>query len=124
MAFLNDHVYDNGLSYLDTATLTLHVCSQEPTTYAQATSTYTLANSAISVGAPAAGSPNGRQVTVAAITGGTVTGTGTGTHWAIVDASASRLVATNALASPQALTAGNTFDQAAFTIRIPQAVSA
>ena len=66
MAFLNDHVYDNGLSYLDTATLTLHVCSQEPTTYAQATSTYTLANSAISVGAPAAGSPNGRQVTVAA----------------------------------------------------------
>lgn len=125
MPYLNDYVYDNGLNYLDTATLDLHICSQEPTTYAQATSTYTLGNKAgVSVGAPDAGSPNGRKVTVAAITGGTTTGTGNATHYALVEPSNSRLVAANALSGGgQAVTAGNPWDLAAFNIRIPAAVS-
>lgn len=124
MPFLNDRVYDNGLTVLDTEANSLHICSVEPTTYTQATSTNTLGNKALAagdIGAPAAGSPNGRQVTVQALSGGTVTGTGTATHYAIVDTVNSRLLATGALSASQAVTSGNTFSTTSFTIRIPAA---
>ena len=124
MPYLNDRVYDNGLTVLDTEANVLHICTQEPTDYTGATATYTKGNkTALSIGAPAAGSPNGRQVTVASISDGSVTGTGTVTHWAIVDTANSRLLATGALAASQAVTSGNTFTLAAFTIRIPAAGS-
>lgn len=122
MAYLNDYVLDAALSTLDTEANRLDICSQEPTTYAAATSTYTLGNkTSLSVGAPADRSPNGRKVTVAAITDGSVTGTGTATHWAMVDTGNSRLLATGALSSSQAVTSGNTFTLAAFDIGIPDA---
>ena len=121
MAYLNDSVYDSGLSYLVTNGSRLDICSTEPTTYAQATSTYTLGNkTALSVGALAAGSPNGRQTTVAAISGASVTGTGTAGYWAITNAS-NTLIATGALSASQAVTSGNTFSLAAFVVRIAAA---
>lgn len=120
MAFLNDRVFDNGLTVLDTEADRLDICSQAPTTYAEATSTYTLGNkTSLSVGAPADRSPSGRKVTVAAITDGTVSGTGTATHVAIVDTVNSRLLATQALSASQAVTSGNTFTLPAFDIGIP-----
>lgn len=121
MAFLADRVYDNGLSALDTEANRLDITSQEATTYAQATSTYTLGNkTSLSVGSPGAATPNGRKVTVAAITDGTVTGTGDATHWAIVDTANSRLLATGSLSGGgQTVTSGNTFTLGAFDIRIP-----
>ena len=110
MATLNDRVFDNGLTVLDTEGNRVDICSQEPTTYAQATSTYSLGNeTSISISAPADASPNGRKVTLAAITGASVTGTGTATHYAIVDTSNSRLLATGSLSASQAVTSGNTF---------------
>lgn len=120
MAFLNDHVFDNGLTVLDTEANRLDICSQAPTTYTEATSTYTLGNkTSLSVGAPADRSPSGRKVTVAAITDGTVSGTGTATHVAIVDTVNSRLLAVQALSASQAVTSGNTFTLPAFDIGIP-----
>lgn len=120
MPFLNDRVYDNGITVLDTEGNALHICSQEPATYAEATSTYTLGNStSLSIGAPAAGSPNGRQVTVAAISNGTVTANGTAAHYAIVDTTNSRLLAAAPLGASQVVTAGNPFTLPSFTIRIP-----
>lgn len=122
MAFINDRVFDNGLTVLDTEANRLDICSQEPVTYTEATSTYTLGNkTSLSVGAPADRAPSGRKVTVAAITDGSVTGTGTATHWAIVDTGNSRLLATGALAASQVVTNGNTFALAAFDIGIPDA---
>jgi hypothetical protein len=122
MAFINDRVFDNGLSVLDTEANRLDICSAEPTTYAQATSTNTLGNkSGLSVGAPEDRSPNGRKVAVAAITDGSVTATGTASHWAISDTGNSRLLATGALAASQAVTSGNTFSLGAFDIGIPDA---
>ena len=77
MATLNDRVLDNGLTVLDTEANRVDICSSEPTTYAAATSTLTLGNeTSISISAPADASPNGRKVTLAAITGASVTGTG------------------------------------------------
>lgn len=124
MPLLADYVLDLALAYLDTSANRLDICSQEPTTYAAATSTYTLGNNtSLSVGAPADAPGGGRQVTVAAITDGSVTGTGTATHWAISDTSNSRLLATNALSASQSVTSGNTFTLTSFTIRLPDAVS-
>lgn len=120
MATLNNRVFDNGLSVLDTEANKILVTSQEATTYTEANATYALGNStSLSIGAPADRSGGGREVTVAAISDGSVTGTGTATHFAIVDTLNSRLLATGSLTASQAVTSGNTFTLGAFTIGIP-----
>jgi hypothetical protein len=122
MAFLADRVLDLGLNVPDTEATRLDICSQEPTTYAEATSTYTLGNkTSLSIGAPGARTPTGRKVTVAAFTDGTVTATGTATHWAIVDTTNSRLLATGTLSASQVVTNGNAFSLGAFDLGIPGA---
>ncbi len=119
MSYLSNNVYDQGLNYLDANGVRLDICSQEPTTYAQATSTYSLGNKiGYNVGVPGPGTPNGRAVTCPAITDGNVTGTGTVTSWAITNGS-NELLAAGPLAASQAVTGGFTFTLAAFTIRIP-----
>jgi hypothetical protein len=122
MPFINDRVFDNGLTVLDTEANRLDICSSEPATFTAATTTASLGNkTSLSVGAPADRTPNGRRVTVAAITDGTVTATGTATHWAITDTVNSRLLATGALSASQSVTNGNTFTLGAFDIGIPDA---
>lgn len=120
MATLADRVYDNGLTVLDTEANRLDICSTEPTTYTEATSTYTLGNkTSLSIGAPADRTGGGREVTVASFTDGSVTGSGTAAYYAIVDTVNSRLLATGALSSSQAVTSGNTFSISSFKIGIP-----
>ncbi len=119
MAFINDDVLDAALDEIINATSkVLHICSQEPTTYTEASSTYTLGNkSAPTVGTKADGDVSGRKCTISAITDGSVTGTDTATHWALVDGS--RLLATEALASSQSVTSGNDFTLTAIDIEFP-----
>lgn len=125
MAFISDLILDLPLTYIQTDGDRLYICSQEPTTFTEATATYDLGvKTALSIGAPGNGTPNGRKVTVAAITDGSVTDTGTATHWAIVDFGDSELMITGQLAASQAVTSGNTFTLAAFDIRFPDAVNA
>lgn len=122
MAYINDSAFDAALNWIISKGLRLDICSQEPTTYAQATSTYSIGNKVgPSLGAVANGATSGRRTTVAAITDGTVTATATATHWALTDAS-SILAATGALAASQALTSGNPFTTPAFDITFPDAV--
>jgi len=120
---INDRVLDNGLSVLDTEADRLYICTQEPTTYTQASATYALGNKSGSAGSicgsPAARSPSGRKVTTAAITDGTVTTGGTASHWAIVDSSNSRLLAAGALSAPHAVVTDYPFSLASFDIGIP-----
>lgn len=125
MAYLNDRVLDNGLNTLTNEGTRLDLCHTEPTTYTQATSTYTVGNkTGISIGAPAARAPSGRKVTVPAITDGTVTATSTGTsddpqYYAVTDPGNSRLLAAGPLAAAQLVTSGNVFTLTAFDIGIP-----
>jgi hypothetical protein len=120
MATLADRVYDNGLTVLDTEANRVDICSQEPTTYAQATSTYTLGNeTTITISAPTDGDTSGRKVTLSAISGASVTATGTATHYAITDTSNSRLLATGSISPSQGVTSGNTFSLTAVDIEIP-----
>lgn len=120
MASLADRVFDNGLTVLDTEANKILLTSQEATTYTEANATYALGNStSLSVGAPADRTGGGREVTVAAISDGSITGSGTATHYAIVDTVNSRLLATGSLTESQVVTSGNTFTLGSFTIGIP-----
>lgn len=123
MATLNDRVFDNGLSVLDLEANAIYITSQEATDYTDATSTSALGNStSLSIGAPQDRTGGGREVVVAAISDGSVTGTGTATHYALVDTANSRLLATGTLTASQSVTSGNTFTLSSFTIGIPDPV--
>lgn len=120
MSYLTDNALDGGLDYLTTNGNRLDVCSQEPATYTEATSTYTLGNkTAASVGAAAAGDVSGRKVTVAAVTDGTVSGSGTASHWALSYTTGTELLAANSLSASQSVTSGNTWTLPAFDIEFP-----
>lgn len=119
MSYLNDSVLDSGVGWIDTNASRLDICSTEPTTYSQATSDYTLGNkTSINPNAPADRTGGGRQVTIPAITDGSVTGTGTAAYWALTNGS-DTLIAVNALSSSQGVTSGNTFTLTEFEIGIP-----
>ncbi len=120
MAFIADTVFDNGLAVLDTNGIRLDICSTEPTTYTEATATYTLGNDTVNTGAPTDGVTDGRRVIVPTITAGSVTGTGTAAFWALTDNS-SILFATGALSASQVVTTGNTFSLDAVSITIRDA---
>ncbi len=119
--FINDEVFDQGLDWADITGTRLDIISTDPGgTYAAVTGN-TLGNKTIGITVPEdADSGTGRQVTVPAITDGSVTGTGTATHWAIHNAS-DTVVASGALSSSQAVTSGNPFtlDEILITIRDP-----
>ncbi|MBF9042944.1 hypothetical protein HKCCE4037_06380 [Rhodobacterales bacterium HKCCE4037] len=120
MAYLNDDVLDNGLQELTDDGTAVYICSQEPTTYAEATSTYALgAKTGITVGSPEDGAVNGRRVIVPPISDGGVTATGTATHQALVDVTGTRLLAVEELDASQAVTNGNSFSLTAWSITIP-----
>lgn len=123
---LGDRVLDVGLTALDTECDKIHVCSSTPTDYAD-TLTKSLGNKNFGAGnafgSPAAGSPDGRKVTSAAITDGSVTASGTVACWAAVDSSNSRLLATGSLTGGMAVTNTWVFTLDAFAIHLPVATA-
>lgn len=119
MPLISDAVFDAGLAYVITNGTRLELCSSEPATYG-AIAAAALANKAVTCGAAQNGATSGRRSIVPAITDGSVTGTGTATHWALHD-NASILVATGALSASQAVTSGNTFTLDAISITIADA---
>ena len=125
--FINDLVFDNGLAAVKASASHRYICSAEPATFTQASSTFALGNKNFGAGsvypaAIAAGSPSGRKITAAVVTDGTVTANGTATHDAIVSQAVSRLDAANALSASQAVTSGNTFTLTAQDLRLPNVV--
>lgn len=119
MAFINDLVFDAALDYIiNASSKELHICSQEPATRTAAIATYSLGSkSSPTVGTKANGDVSGRKCTISAITDGAVSGTGTATHWALVDGT--NLLATRTLGASQAVTSGNTFTLTAIDIEFP-----
>lgn len=116
-------VLDAALNYLADQGDRIDICSAEPTTYAEATSTYTLGTTTMTLGAGngdysaiADGDTSGRKITVLAQTGISVTSTGTATHIAITDGTAALLYVTTC--TSQAVTSGNTADLSAWDVEI------
>ena len=121
MPFINDEVFDQGLDYADTNGTRIDICfTQEPTTYTEATTTFTCGNDTVNTGITEAGATDGRRVIVPAISAGSVTATQTAGWWALTDASAV-LIAAGALSATQAVTSGNTFTLDAISITIRDA---
>lgn len=123
MAAMNDSVFDAGLATITTNGTRIDITSVDPgTTYATVTAN-TLGNDTVTTGAAAnASSGTGRSVTVPAITAGSVTGTGTATHWALTNGT-STVYASGALTASQAVTSGNTFSLDAIEIIIRDATA-
>lgn len=118
-AFLNDRVLDLGLTILDTEANVLHYCSSLPSDYAGTLTASLGSKTSLSVGSPAARSPSGRKVTVAAVTNGAATANGTITHYALVDSANSRLLAAQTVAVSKTVNNGDTITSPAFDIGIP-----
>lgn len=120
MSAIHDDVLDAALSYFSTYTEKLYICNADPgVTWANIASYGIGSKSSPDFTGPANGDVSGRKITVDAITDGSVTSTDTATHWAITDDSATKILASGALASSQAVTNGNTFTLTAIDIEIP-----
>lgn len=121
MTLLADYCLDGLVAKVIEGTR-IDICTQEPTTYTEATSTYTKGNkTSVSAGAASDRTGGGRKTTIPSTTGGNVTGTGTVTHYAWTDPANSRLLGAAALSASQAVTSGNTFSTSAFDIGVPDA---
>ena len=120
MAFINDNVFDQGLNWADTNGTRIDITSVDPVGVYATVTANTLGNATVNTGAPQDGVTDGRRVVVPAITSGSVTGTGTATHWALTDG-ASNVIASGALSASQAVTSGNTFTLDAISITLRDA---
>jgi hypothetical protein len=124
---IEDYIVQNGIAAVHTGTTNIRINSTEPTTYAIAVTSGCLGYKSFGAnntfGADTSASPSGRLVTSAAISDGTITTSGTASWWAATDETNSRLLAHGSLSATQAVTSGNSFSLAAFTIKIPAAIS-
>jgi hypothetical protein len=107
---VNDIVLDAALDVVVNNADRVDVCSVAPTTYAEATSTYTLADETMITGQgndynTANGDTSGRKVTVSAKNGITVDATGMATHVSLVDTTGTDLLYVTELGSVRSNTA-------------------
>lgn len=112
-----DAVLDAALSYIKTNAILLVVCSDTPTTYANATATYDLADVAIDgddmvIGD---GTVSGRKLTISEQAAVTIDHSGTATHIALCSSDTLLYVTT---CTSQALTAANTVTVPAWKIEL------
>ena len=118
--YINPDVLDNGLNIITASGNKLVICSQLPATYVEANSTYILGSKiSPNISVPQNRVPDGRKVIVAAVLDGSVSASGTATHYAILDTTNSRLLAAQALGTPQYVTIYNTFTLTIVDIGIP-----
>jgi hypothetical protein len=117
---LGNNVLDFGLRRFTSNANGLYICSTIPTTYVQATTTYTLGNISVAAGTlfalPVNGSPAGRIVNSTAINNGACTAAGTPVCWAVVDSINSDLMATGPMAGAAAVSSGQTWQLASFDV--------
>ena len=120
--YQNDIILDTALDYIKNNVTQISICNAQPTTYAQATSTYKLAiRAGLTSGSftgPADGTPNGRKITVNEQASITVDASGDATHVALCSGSVLLYVTT---CTQQTLTSGNTCTVPLWTITLADA---
>jgi hypothetical protein len=116
---VDNTVLDGALEIIDDNAILLVVCSDTPTTYANATATYDLADVAIDAAdmtiADDAGAGGGRKITIAEQAAITINHSGTATHIALCSTDTLLYVTT---CTSQALVSGNTVTVPAWKIQI------
>lgn len=113
---VHNDVLDAALTEIGTSTV-MTACSQEPTTRAQAVTSYALADVTVSSGdfTNGEGDTNGRKVTIAQQSSITIDATGTANHVALCDGSVLLYVTT---CTSQSLSTGGTVTFPAWDIEI------
>lgn len=121
MAFIHDDALDAALNKIKDNTYRVYICSAEPADYTEATSTYDLGyKESPTVGSPEDGDASGRKIAISAISDGTVTDSGTASHFAMVGtADGNKLYVARALSDSQTVTSGNQFSLTAFDVEFP-----
>ena len=117
--YVHPDVLDTGLTQLTSEIEMLHICSQQPASYAEV-ATYSLGTKANpTITGPTNGDASGRKVTIATISDGAVNTTGTAGWIALVNNTDSKLWVAADLGSTQAVTSGNPFTLTETDITIP-----
>ena len=120
---ISDDVLDAALSLIANNGDKLCICSQQPTTYAQAITTYNIGTKSLAVGVGNGvysitdGAGGGRMLTVAQQTAVSIANSGTSAYVALCDSANQRLLFADLMA-PNSLTAGNTATVDGFTYTI------
>jgi hypothetical protein len=106
----NDSMLDAAFDWIRARVTIETVCNAQPTTYAEATSTYKLADVPMtSTGISLAnGDTNGRKMTVAAKNSVSVDTSGTASHIALAGSTGATILLLVTTCTTQALTSGNT----------------
>ncbi len=118
MKWSNDGMLDAGLNWIKTNCANICICSQQPTTFAEANATYMLARGALAegdFGNPVNGDESGRKIVVPSVADISVTNTGDENHVALISADTLLYVTTS---TQQTLTAGNTVTTPAWDIEL------
>ena len=116
--FFVDSVLDGLLEIINDATL-MTVCNAQPTTYAEAATTFKLADVVMAGGdfTISNGDTNGRKVRVATKLAVPIDTTGTATHVALAISGSSTLLGATTCTS-QALTSGGTVDVPVWDVEV------
>lgn len=117
MSYTSPDVLDASLSKIDLECNRIDFCSALPSTFAQATSTYSLgykANPTIS--APVTYDTSKRKITVEAFTDGVGTASGTIGFWALSDTNNSKLLLAGSVAASKAVVSTIAISCSAFDI--------
>jgi hypothetical protein len=114
----NDLFMDASLNYLKTNVTRVSVCKNQPTTVAQAHTTYALSSTVLATGDfTLADGTSGRKVTVAQKASVAVASTGTATHIALYVSGGTPLCYVTTCAT-QVLTSGNTVTLPAWEVQV------
>lgn len=122
--FANDYVLEGALERIAEADR-LFLCSDEPATYNEASSTMMLAQDTLTPGdgngdfTVADGDSNGRKVTVDARTIASASNSGTANHVALCDSGNSRVLWVGTLSSSIGITSGNPVYVPDFKVTVP-----
>jgi hypothetical protein len=117
-----DATIDAMLAVIANAVDRIDICSTQPTTYAEATSTYSLGNVVVTAGVGGGdwtagnGDVSGRKITMAQQTGVSIGSNGTAQHIAGTDGASVLWFVTTC--TSQAVTSGNTATINAFDIEV------
>lgn len=124
---VHNDVLDAALNFVKNNATRFVICSDHPTTFTEAMTTYNLATKTISssdFGSPADndGGGGGRMIQVNAANSLTVDADGSGEFFALVDFDDEKVLYVTEADSPQNLYEGNTANVAAWNIRIQDPV--
>ena len=124
MAAMHDRIFQDGLNIVDTEVTHLRLlsASRDDLIFSSVAGVTLGTKVTPAVVAATDRGAGGMKITISAITDGTVSGTGTATHFVLTDDDTSDVLVAGAISASQVVTSGNIFTLTEFTVGIPDPV--